>query len=376
MTVPAQHSGWWRGRSAPLLGSLLVLALLLPVGVLFLERWGGVADQKAFAAAERDGLAYLTALSQVTLALTDAQSAAVQGTAAPAEQLADALAATSAIDDRVGEQLRVSERWTELREQIERLAAAPPREPRGAYEAYRQTTDLLLDLHTKLRETSGLIQDPDTDVYYLQDAAAEELPEAIIAAGRLADLVHIAGQGPDSDQAGENAEISVARVGVISPTEDLTVDLQAALDSTASRTLSVNVLRQLDEYLQHKDALLAAVPADGRVAGVDLGEVAAARAALHAAAADLLETLLVEMDELIAARVDDLTGSQRTALLALLAAILLAAGLLGLQLAALRRSVRREQPRRGGSATPESAPPGQPDRTPATVGVPEPARAR
>lgn len=367
----------------PVIGSLLALAMLLPVGTLFLQHWQELGRQKSFASTEQDGLEYVVSLSLVTLALTDAQSAAVSGRPVPHDQLTAAIAATTAVDDRIGEQLRVSERWSQLRGHIEQLSGTEHADARAGYSAYREATDLLLDLHTKLRETSGLIQDPDTDVYYLQDAATEELPEALVAAGRLVDLVVIAAAGPTSAQAAENAEISVARVEVTSPVADLAVDLQAALDRTESRTLSSNVLNKLDHLLRQKDTLLAAVPADGQVAAVGLPQLTDVLVELQAAAAELLDALLVEMDALIASRFDGLVEKQRTAVALLAVAVLLTAGLLWVSVSGTRSPghSRRRRPaapdraaREAGAVTPDaSAAPRHP--APAQFAHPERAGA-
>lgn len=375
MTVPAQQSGWRRLHHPPLLGSLLALTMLAPVGVLFTQHWGILGDQKAFASQESDGVEYLAALNAVTLALTDAQSATVSEERVPHQALAEAVAATADVNQRLGEQLRVDDRWSELRTRIEQVSGADYAGPREAYDAYREATQLLEDLYTKVRETSGLVQDPDTDVYYLQDGAAEELPEAIIAVGRLVDLVHIARAGPDDEQVSENAEISVARVAVTSPVDDLTVDLHAALDSTESRTLSVNVLTEFEEFLRHQDVLLASVPADGRVAGVDLDRVAEVHQSLRDSAAALLAVMVDEIDSLVATRLDTLAGQQRHALLAVAAAGLLAAGIVGIGLAGMLGRARRTP-----AAATQPHPPSQaggPPGPPATPrGALEPTGAR
>lgn len=328
MAVPAQRSRWWASRRVPLLGALLAVAMLVPVGALFVEHLRHLGSAKSSATLERQGVEYVSALNRVAVALTDAQSAAVSDRPLPHDGLARAIEATDEVDGRLGEQLRVQERWSQLRDRVGQLSGTEYADPRTAYDDYGEATDLLLDLYNKLRETSGMIRDADPDAYYLQDAAAEELPEAMVAAGRLADLVVIASTASADGQAPDNAEISVARVAVSSPSTDLAADLQAALESTASRTLSSNVLSQLDQFLAEKDALLAAVRPDGRVAEVEPVRVTVVREQLQVAAAELLGALLTEMDSLVAARVDQLTGSQLTAIGAAVAAVLLTAGLL------------------------------------------------
>jgi hypothetical protein len=308
--------------------------LLIPVGLLFGAHWRDLGDQASGTTRERHGIEYLTALSQLTVALTDAQSAAVVGQVVSRDALTRAVDATADVDRRLGAMHRVAERWAQLRDQIEQLSATEYDDPYAAYQDYLEATDLLLDLHNKLRETSGLIRDVDPDTYYLQDGGAEELPEAMVAAGRLVDLATIAAAGEPAVTA---AEISVARVGVTSPSEDLANDLQAALDSTASRTLSSNVLSKLDQFLREKDSLLAAVPPDGDVSAVDPEALARLRIDLQAAATDLVTALLRELDQLLESRLDGLERRRWTAVGGLVAAVLLALAAAWLNLAAARR---------------------------------------
>jgi hypothetical protein len=355
MTVQAHPRRGWTTSRAPLLGGLLVLVLLIPVGLLFGAHWRDLGDRASATTHERQGIEYLTALSQLTVALADVQSAAVGGQVISRDALTRAVEATAGVDRRLGGTLRVSERWSQLRDTVEQLSATEYDDPYAAYTAYSEATGLLLDLHDKLRETSGLIRAVDPDTYYLQDGAGEELPEGIVAAGRLVDLVSIAAAGESAVTA---AEISVGRVGVTGPTEDLANDLQAALDSTASRTLSSNVLSKLDQFLREKDSLLAVVPPDGNVSVVDPEALARLRVDLQAAATDLVNALLLEMDGLVESRLDGLDRRRWLAVGGLVAAVLLALGVAWLNLAAARRGgwLSRDRGPAGPARVPTSAP--------------------
>jgi hypothetical protein len=345
MTIPAPHGRSWLNRRAPILGSLLALLILLPVGVLFAAHWRDLSTQREFASHERHGIEYLMSLGQLTVALTDAQSAAVSGQPLPGDALSRSLAATGESDEQVGGMHRMSDRWEQLHHTIEQAAGTEYADPREAYDRYGEATELLLAHHSKLRETSGLSRDAEADTYYLQDAASEELPETIVAAGRLVDL---ATMGAATD------EISVARISLTGPADDLAGDLQAALESTASRTLSSSVLSKLDRFLRDKDALLAAVPPDEAPAEVDTTRLSVLRIELQAAAIDLVNALLVETDALLATRIDEIERRQLTATLAIVGAAVLVLALGWVQLAGARW---RSRPGR----TPEPTAPPEPD---------------
>jgi hypothetical protein len=387
MTVRAGHGRRWAGGWAPVVGAALALVLLVPIGMLFVSHWRDLDDRVSVATHERHGVEYIAALGELTVALADAQSAAINGRAIPRHAVAGAVEATAEVDARLGEMHRVAQRWAQLRGVIDELTAQESADPRTAYAAYGEAMDLLLDLHHKLRETSGLIRDADPDTYYLQDGAGEELPETVVAASRLVDLVAISAaeaaeaaeaaaqaqtqQGEETgqeeqSQPGEEAQqppgdpaeqpspeqsalaqqaagvaaISVARVAVAGPADDLANNIQAALDNTASRTLSSNVLSAFDRFLQAKDTLLLELAPGADPAGVDLARLDRIRVDMQAAATDLFHALLGEMDALLASRIDELRQRQWTAAGAAAVAALLAVGAAWASLAGGRRAGR------------------------------------
>jgi hypothetical protein len=309
--------------SVSLLRPLLVFALLIPVGVLFGQAWQGQSDRLSFAAKERHGIEYLTTLGQVTTALTDAQSAAVAGRAVDRTTIGRAVDATTAVDDRLGEELRTSERWSGLRVKIEALASVPPGDKSRVYDAYGEVTDLLLALYGKVRENSQLIRDPDADTYFLQDGAAEELPEAVVGAGKFADLVIIAATRPAAERASAIADLTVARGSVLDPAGDLADGLQSAVDSTESRTLGGNLLSRLDRFRRSMDGLAASAGSlDGRSPLPSADRLNTARTEVQSAASELSNAILAELDVLIADRQSGIRTGRTLSLVALAVAVL------------------------------------------------------
>jgi len=328
--------------SVSLLRPLLVFALLIPVGVLFGQAWQGQSDRLSFAAKERHGIEYLTTLGQVTTALTDAQSAAVAGRAVDRAAVARAVDATTSVDNRLGEDLRTSERWSGLRVKIEALSSVPPGDKTRVYEAYGEATDLLLALYGKVRENSQLIRDPDADTYFLQDGAAEELPESVVAAGKFADLVALAAARPAAERTSAIADLTVAQGSVLDPAADLADDLQSAVDSSESRTLGGSLLSRLDRFRRSMEGLAASAGTlDGQSPLPPADRVNTARIEVQTAASELSNAILAELDVLIADRQSGI-GTGR-----ILSVVALAVTVLGCAvptLLALRKRRRRRRP--------------------------------
>ncbi|MFC0503775.1 hypothetical protein [Micromonospora costi] len=337
MTVPASRV---RPRTARrVVPLLLVVGLLAPLGVLFQQSWRLTDDDRSLAARERLGVAYLRILGPVTDALVDAQSAAVAGRSATGAALTDAVEEVARVDARVGAELRTQERWAGLRAKLEALRDRPPTDPEAAFTAYGEVTDLLLDLHRKVRESSGLIRDPESDSFFLQDAAGRQLPEAMVAAGRLTDLATLAARRSPDDRSRTLAQLAALRVAALTPAGTLVDDLRAAVDRSESADLGGNVLTPLDTYQRAVEAL-AAASAPTRTGTLDAAPVAGARLDAHAAAEQLQPVILAELDALLAARVDRLDRDRWLVVAAAGLGVLLLAVLAGVLIAAARRARR------------------------------------
>ncbi|MFI7603746.1 hypothetical protein ACIBTV_01325 [Micromonospora sp. NPDC049366] len=354
MTVPAPRAP--RRPAGRVLPLLIVVALLAPMGVLARQTWRLTDQDRSLAARERLGVEYLRALAPVTAALVEAQSAAVAGRRPAGPALTEAVEDAATVDARIGALLRSQERWAGLRAKLEALRDRGAGDPEAAFTAYGEVTDLLLDLHRKVRESSGLVRDPEADSSFLQDAAGQELPEAVVAAGRLADLAVLAARRPAADRGRTLAELATLRVGALAPAGALVDDLRAAVDSSESTDLGGTVLTPLDTYQRAVEAL-AVASAPSRTPVLDPAPIVGARLNAHAAAGQLQPVILAELDALLAARVDRLDRERWLLLGASGLAVLLLAALAGLLVAAARRARRRAAP-----VSPSQA--GGPPRTP------------
>ncbi|PWR08894.1 hypothetical protein DKT68_14225 [Micromonospora acroterricola] len=373
MTVPAprvrRRPSMW-GRLLPL---LLIAALLAPVGLLLAQTWRHTGDDRELAARERLGVQYLRALAPVTDALVEAQSAAVNGRPASDEALTRAVEDAAAVDARIGDELRSQERWDGLRAKLEALRDRGPTDPEAAYTAYGELTDLLLALHRKVRESSGLVRDAGADSFFLQDSAGQELPEAVVLAGRLADLGALAPRRPAAERTRSLIELTAVRAAALTPATDLVDNLRSAVDSSESTDLGANVLTPLDTYQRSVEALAAYSTPSAGAGTLDPGPLAAARLNTHTAALQLQPVILSELDALLVERIDGLDRDRWLAAGAGLVATLLLGWLAALLIAASRRARRRAAMAAALPESPDAPPSGdlwQPTATPGRPGDP------
>ncbi|WP_213450275.1 hypothetical protein [Rhizomonospora bruguierae] len=322
MTSAMRTSPGGAGRRHPVLRALLALALLVPTGVLFVQVWTSRSADLAYAAKERLGVEYLITLRRVATGLADNASAVVAGRTVGADALATAVADMGAVDRRIGGDLRATQRWAGLRTKIESLPVAA--DPAAGMAAYGEATDLLTALFEAVRTESGLVRDPDADAYFLQDAAAQELPEAVIAAGHLADVLTTAARARPADRAGWAGDETVARAAALSPVRDLADDVRSAVDESRSRTLGEALLSRVDRFRRAIDALtgMSAVKPDGPRLTTE--QIGSARTEVQAAAADLAATMFTQLDGQLRDRADRLRAERLTAVGAMALAVLMA----------------------------------------------------
>jgi len=355
-----------RGR---LLGAdprmIFPVALLVAVSVLFALVWQSVGQQSDYAGSERDGIRYIQALGPLEIALTNAESAAVNGGTAAREPLTRAIEAVAQADKELSGSLRTQDRWSELRAKIEALPATGA--PAAVISAYGGANDLLLALMDKVRNTSKLIRDPEADTYYLEDGAAQELPEGIVAAAQYTDLLVSVAKQSAADQAKAVVDISSARSDLASNAQDLSDDVRLAVEASDGGDLGTALLSKLDRFNRSIDNLepLMAPLLAGK-GGVDPAKVVKARDETQAAAADLSAALLTQIDGALSDRLSSLGLKRLLAAGILAVSVLLAAAPIGL--AQLGRRRRSERPPAHQAPAPASVP------VPTPVPVPVPAQ--
>jgi hypothetical protein len=358
MSSSAQHSRRPAGKAVRIARSLILVATLIPVTVFFVQFYRTSGDEKSLTERERHGVEYLTSLWQLTLSLTEAQSAVVSGRPpANADAVPVSLAAVGLIDERLGAELRTRERWAELRTKIESLPTGPGRDASAAYTGYTEATEMLLALYGQIKENAELIQDPDADAYFLQDTVAEQLPRMLVAAGRLTDLAHLVRVRVRADDTSTIATLTVVRTAVTDPAKELTNDLRSAVDGAQSRTLSGTLLSQLETFGRRMDTFTSVSAPTATEVVPDATAVDNARTDLQFAARDLGNAILLELDGLFADRIGNLSIKQWFAVGAMALAVLLVVSGVALPYVHRRRSGLE---RRSGPQERPGTDPGQP----------------
>lgn len=317
MTSPGSGS---RLRSAPLRAfAPLALQLITAIAViaLFTLVWGTRSDDSDLHGREQGGIEYVRALDKLLPVLVDAQSTAVGGKAVTKDKFSEALDAVDAVDEKFGTEYGTTNRWSGLRARIETLPEQGA-DQNGALKSYSEATDLLLALYQRVSQASGLRSDADGVIGYLQDAALEELPLAIVGAGRYQDQTVIAAglSRPARDQSTETfndqlAEFSNAVTGLAVSRQlisdsgsDVAADMAAAVDNSDSGTFSTTLLQNLDAFQRGVEAL--APPGQTTLNAIpSAGTVSAQRLTAQKAAVELSPSLLDEL----ASQVDDRKGT-------------------------------------------------------------------
>ncbi|MEU8069563.1 hypothetical protein [Micromonospora sp. NPDC048169] len=371
MTVPASRVRRRPAVPGRTLALVLALALLAPLGLIFIQAERDYADDHDLASRERLGVRYLRALGPVTDTLVEAQAIAVAEGAVSRASLAAAIEGVAEVDNAVGDELRTHERWAGLRAKLESLPDRGIGDPEAAYRAYGEASDLLLALYRKVRESSGLIRDPRADSFFLQDGIGGDLPTATVLAGRLVDLARLAAKRPADQRARTGAELAELRVAALGPATDLVTDLRSAVDNSESTDLGANVLTPLDTYQRSLETFAVySAPGGGRSApGTD--QLTRAGLSAQNAAKQLRTVILDQLDALLRERLDDLDRDRLLGRIAAGAALVLIAGIVALQVAALRRdqfrtAAARREPAEAPPAPPLAAP--ETDRRPVAVG--------
>jgi hypothetical protein len=257
---------------------------------------------------ESDGASILHETTSLLAELVAAQSAAVRGTPVAADRLRKALDETEEQGGEYAGSLQTGQRLKDLRAQIEATLTRGD-VGRAAYDAYGVLVQLAMDLEHVIGDTSHLVHDPDLDSFYLMDAAIVRLPNAIVLAGKAADLVALAG---GKQLSGEDAiTAAVARFGVSSAAEETSAGLSKSIDVTARSDLGTNITERLDAFKAAADAFAPPTILFELSGTVEAADLAANAQRVSAAADPLAHRLLSELQVLLDQRAARLASQWR-----------------------------------------------------------------
>jgi hypothetical protein len=319
--------------SRSLVAAVLTILILVPAGYLFYRVWQANDEDRNSTRLEQQGVEYLTTLTPLVSALTEAQSSALQNVSAAPAALSAAVAGVTAADRRLGEALGTRDRWSGLRDRIDQLRTVSGN-PLNVFQAYVEATNLTLALYETVRNNSTLIRDPDNDLSNLQQAVAVDLPNAVIQVSRMGDLSLLAAKAPPDQQAVLGPQFGAAVQSVPTSVNALTDDLQAAVDDTTSPTLSGSLVTTVDSFRRGVESFTRGANPGGQP---NAATMATAQSQLQSSLSSLAGRLLREMNGLLQQRLDRLTTERWKALVAAGAAVLLALAAVAVWLTARRR---------------------------------------
>jgi hypothetical protein len=300
--APPTRAVEWEEQPVRVRAFALVLVSLLMVGgfaVAARQAWTANSADARLVSDERARVAYLRPLVHLVGALTEAQSAAVRGAPADAPAVQSAVETVDTVDHRYGDDLGTTRRWQEVRQRIT-LAIGKPDTGRAGYDNYADVLTLALDLVRRTGDTSGVIRDPQLDSYYVLDTALLRLPEAIVSAGRAADLVLLTGKstlsGADAIQA------AVARHNVAQAAADANTSITQSISATNRSVLGADLAGQLDGFRAAVDEFAPLVILNALAAPIDADSLPPAAGQVRVTALALADAVLSELDGLLTDR--------------------------------------------------------------------------
>jgi hypothetical protein len=322
-----------RTRLRSALAVVLTVLVLVPIGVLFGRDWQDNAARRDSTQREQQGVEYLTALSPLISALAEAQSSALQGIKEPPGSLKAAVSRVAATDARLGDSLKTKERWAGLQEKIGNLSKATG-DPVAVFQAHVEVTDLALALYNAVRRNSELNRDPANDLSNLAQAVAVDMPTAVVEVSRMGDLATILASTTGQAQAQIGVQFGQEVLAVQDSVNQLTDNLQAAVDDTTSSTLSGSLVSTLDSFRRGVESMTRGANPGGQP---NVATMAIAQSSLQTALSSLSGGTLKEMARLLDDRMSSLNYRRIEAIAMALFALLLVAGALIWPLANRRR---------------------------------------
>ncbi len=294
------------------------------------QAWTTNAVSAEVVQTEINGTLVLHPMTTLLSELVGAQSAAVRGERVTTDAVREALNELAVLNGESSDSLRIGQRLTDLTSQIE-SAFARAETGRAAYETYSSLVSLAVEMFRLVGDSSHLIHDPDLDSYYLMDAAIIRLPDAIVYAGRAADLVALAGGVALTGE--DQVRAAVARFGVAYDAERVSAGLTTTVDFTARSELGTNVAERLDAFRAAADAFAPPTMLQELATTVDAATMAANARRVSAAANSLAHRLLSELQALLDVRARALVQEQRFTAVASAAVALIGFALLWLAIA-------------------------------------------
>ena len=302
---------------------VLVPALLLvPLGLVTKGYVDIQSSQVSFSAKERDGLAYMKPLLELTARTVSARRLAVTGTDPSGAGIAGALGPVQAAESRYGAELSTGRQWSTAKAAIRDAQAATT--PDTAFAAYGKATDALLGLIVRVSDKSNLTLDPDLDTFYLMDALMVRLPSLLDTSGQAYDRAVLATHASASQLESARMDLAVAGGEITANRDAVDSGVKTMVAQTRSTTLAADVEEKAKATHDALSALVdqittAARTGDLRAIHQDTADQA------FAAALTLAKAYEPNLDQLIGVRIGGFQANAHRVEIGLVASVLLAA---------------------------------------------------
>jgi hypothetical protein len=327
----------WRRHARVFALVLLSLLTASLFAVVLRQSWTTNSANTRFVADQRHRVAYLRPLAHLVGALTEAQSAAVRDAPVDTKAVQSAVDAIDAVDREYRDALGTRKRWADLRDRVNATVERPG-SGHAAYDAFSGILTLALDLVRRVGDTSDQILDPQLDSFYIMDAALLHLPRVMVSAGRAADLATLPGR---STLTGDDAiRVAVARHDVAQAAADASAGLTRSVEATGHSALGADLAGQLDGFRAAVDVFAPSVVLDALTEPVDVDSLPPAAGSVRVTALALGDTVLSELDTLLADREAGLVAQRQVAVGAGAGVVIALSLLVWLAWAAIRRARR------------------------------------
>jgi methyl-accepting chemotaxis protein len=316
---------------------LVVLVLLLPLGFVVYAYVNIQRGQVGFSAKERDGVAYLRPLADLTQRAVAARHLAVTAAGTGSAGVSDAIPAVDTATGEYGAELGTADGWATAKQQL--AAAAAANTPSTAYQAWSAATTTLLALIVQTSDGSNLTLDPDLDSYYVMDAVLFRLPILLDTSGRASDLALLSGTGSAREQDSARIDLAIASGTLSSTLAAVDGGLATSFKATANATLVSRGRPALTAAHGAVTTLLSQLTSAVRTGNLGLIGAAQGQRAWTTLTA-LSAVLIPQLDALLATRIAGFQGKalhvELITALALLLVAYLAAGFYGSAIPPLR----------------------------------------
>jgi methyl-accepting chemotaxis protein len=287
--------------------ALLAAVLLLPLGVAkaYVDVQSG---QVTFSAKERDGLAYLRPLLELTIRTVAGRHAAVTGGDITSAGVAGAVGPVDKVNDRFGAELETTAGWDAAKTALAK--ASKVTEPRPAFTAYSEASAALLGLMATVSDKSNLTLDPDLDSFYVMDAVVFRLPILVDTAGKAVDEALLAMRGTAAERDRARIDLAIASGTLTTTLGSVDAGMPTAFKNTASTSLRPRAedgVRAVHDTVSALLGQITAAVSTGNLAPITVAAGDAAQVAITA----LVAVLVPQLDQLLASRI---SGFQTKAL--------------------------------------------------------------